>query len=194
MNVGVLALQGDFREHCVVLESLGAKVSEVRLPEELDGLDGLVIPGGESTTIGRLMRLYEFDKALSRFEGALFGTCAGMIVLARESIDGVVGQLHLGEIDVSVRRNGYGRQVASFESPVELNDGTQVPGVFIRAPRIVEHGANVELLARLDGEPVLVREGRVLAASFHPELADDHRIHSLFLEVVEENTRGRATS
>ena len=194
MNVGVLALQGDFREHCVVLESLGANVSEVRLPEQLDGLDGLVIPGGESTTIGRLMRLYEFDKALSRFEGALFGTCAGMIVLARESIDGVVGQLHLGEIDVSVRRNGYGRQVASFESPVELNDGTQVPGVFIRAPRIVEHGANVELLARLDGEPVLVREGRVLAASFHPELADDHRIHSLFLEVVEENTRGRATS
>jgi 5'-phosphate synthase pdxT subunit len=194
MNVGVLALQGDFREHCAALESLGAKVSEVRLPEELDGLDGLVIPGGESTTIGRLMRLYEFDKALSRFEGALFGTCAGMIVLARESIDGVVGQLHLGEIDVSVRRNGYGRQVASFESPVELNDGTQVPGVFIRAPRIVEHGANVELLARLDGEPVLVREGRVLAASFHPELADDHRIHSLFLEVVEENTRGRATS
>jgi 5'-phosphate synthase pdxT subunit len=198
MKVGVLALQGDFREHCVALESLGVNVSEVRLPEQLDGLDGLVIPGGESTTIGRLMRLYEFDEAFSGFEGALFGTCAGMIVLARDSIDGVDGQLHLGAIDVTVRRNGYGRQVASFESPVELADGTQVPGVFIRAPRIVEHGANVELLAHLDDEPVLVREGRVLAASFHPELADDRRIHSLFLEIVEENggpsLRGCATS
>lgn len=187
MNVGVLALQGDFREHAAMLEALGVTVSEVRLREQLEGLAGLIIPGGESTTIGRLMRLYGFDQALRSFNGALFGTCAGMIVLARETSDGVPDQLQLGAIDLTVRRNGYGRQVASFESEVELLDGTTTPGVFIRAPKIVTIGNDVETLGYLRGEPVLVREGSVLASAFHPELSQDRRIHELFLELVEQS-------
>ena len=189
MNVGVLALQGDFREHATMLRSLGADVSEVRLPAHLDALDGLVIPGGESTTIARLMRLYGLDDAIVGFEGAVFGTCAGMIVLAREATDGVPEQRQLGLLDIVVQRNGYGRQVASFESDVSLADGTSVPGVFIRAPKIVCVGDAVQELGHLSHEPVLVREGRVLAASFHPELASDPTIHTAFLALVEESRR-----
>ena len=194
MNVGVLALQGDFREHAAMLRSLGADVSEVRLPEQLDVLDGLVIPGGESTTIARLMRLYGLDDAIAGFEGALFGTCAGMIVLAAEAIDGVPEQGQLGLLDIVVQRNGYGRQVASFESDVSLADGTIVPGVFIRAPKIVSAGEAVEELGHLAGDPVLVREGRVLAASFHPELAGDPTIHKAFLGLVEESRNAPVSS
>jgi len=150
----------------------------VRLPEELDGLDGLVIPGGESTTIMRLARIYGLDEAIRRFPGAIFGTCAGMIVLDRE---------HLGLADLEVDRNAYGRQVWSFEAEVEL-EGDDLPlhGVFIRAPRIREAGPDVEVLGVLDGEPVLVRDGRLLLAAFHPELTDDPRVHELFLEMVEQ--------
>lgn len=185
MDVGVLAVQGDFREHRAKLQRLGANVAEVRLPEHLHGLDGLVIPGGESTTIGKLMRAYGLDDALRSFDGAVFGTCAGMILLARDVIDGVPDQLAFGELDIVVRRNGYGRQVASFEADVTLvGDPVPLRGVFIRAPKIEEVAAGVEVLAELDGDAVLVRRGRYLAASFHPELTDDLRVHEMFLAFV----------
>ena len=181
LRIGVLALQGAFREHASAFRRLGAEVSEVRLPEDLDGLDGLVIPGGESTTIMHLARLYGLDDAIRDYRGPVFGTCAGMIVLDRE---------HLGVADLEVDRNAYGRQVRSFEADVELaGDGQPLHGVFIRAPRIRELGPDVEVLGELDGEPVLVRDGRLLLASFHPELTDDVRVHKLFLEMVEESVR-----
>jgi 5'-phosphate synthase pdxT subunit len=179
-RIGVLALQGAFREHAQVLRGLGADVVEVRQPEELDGLDGLVVPGGESTTIMRLARIYGLDEAIRRFQGAIFGTCAGMIVLDRA---------HLGLAEIDVDRNAYGRQVRSFEAPVELaGEERPLHGVFIRAPRIRELGEGVEVLGELDGEPVLVRDGRLLLASFHPELTDDTRVHERFLELVEEES------
>jgi pyridoxal 5'-phosphate synthase pdxT subunit len=178
MRIGVLALQGNFREHAAMLRRLGAHVVEVRKPEQLDGLDGLVIPGGESTTFMRLMRLYGLDEALRRFGGAVLGTCAGMIVLDRG---------HLGLVDLEVERNAYGRQVASFEADLRLEDEDEtLRGVFIRAPRVREVGADVEVLAEHDGEPVLLRQGRFLVASFHPELTDDTRVHEKFLELVRE--------
>ena len=183
-RIGVLALQGAFREHAAALRKLGADVVEVRLPEELDGLDGLVIPGGESTTIMRLAKLYGLDAAIRSYGGAIFGTCAGMIVLDRR---------HLDVADLEVDRNAFGRQVKSFEADVQLA-GDEIPlhGVFIRAPRIRDVGAGVDVLGELDGEPVLVRDGRLLLASFHPELTDDLRVHELFLQMVEETSRVRA--
>jgi 5'-phosphate synthase pdxT subunit len=177
VRVGVLAVQGNFREHAAVLRRLGATVVEVRKPEELEGLDGLVIPGGESTAIMRLIRIYGLEEAIERFTRPIFGTCAGMILLDRA---------HLGLADFEVERNAYGRQVASFEADVELEGGGPLRGVFIRAPRLDRVGAEVEVLAELDGSPVLVRDGRILAASFHPELTDDTRIHERFLEMVRE--------
>jgi 5'-phosphate synthase pdxT subunit len=153
----------------------------VRKPEQLEGLDGLVIPGGESTAIMRLARIYGLEDALRRFEGPVFGTCAGMILLDRE---------HLGLVDLTVQRNAYGRQVASFEADLELaKDEGSVRGVFIRAPRVTDVGPGVEVLAELRGEPVLLREGRFLVASFHPELTDDPRVHELFLDLVREEQR-----
>ena len=178
LRIGVLAVQGNFREHAAMLRRLGAEVVEVRKPEQLDGLDGLVIPGGESTAILRLARLYALDEALRRFDAPIFGTCAGMILLGRD---------HLGLVDVTVRRNAYGRQVASFESDLELaGDDEPLRGVFIRAPWIDEAGPDVEVLAEHDGRPVLARQGRILVASFHPELTDDTRVHERFLELVRE--------
>jgi 5'-phosphate synthase pdxT subunit len=178
-RIGVLALQGAFREHAQVLRRLGAEVVEVRLPQELEGLDGLVIPGGESTTIMRLAELYGLDDAIREYSGAILGTCAGMIVLDRE---------HLGLADLAVDRNAYGRQVRSFEADVDLaGEERPMRGVFIRAPRINQSGADVEVLGDLDGEPVLVRDGRLLLAAFHPELTDDSRVHEAFLEIVEES-------
>jgi pyridoxal 5'-phosphate synthase pdxT subunit len=177
-RIGVLALQGAFREHAHVLRRLGADVVKVRLPEDLAGLDGLVIPGGESTTIMHLARLYGLEDAIRRFRAPILGTCAGMIVLDRA---------HLGLADLEVDRNAYGRQVKSFEADVELvGDDEPLRGVFIRAPRIREVGADVEVLGELDGEPVLVRDGRLLLATFHPELMDDPRVHERFLELVDE--------
>jgi 5'-phosphate synthase pdxT subunit len=178
VKIGVLALQGAFREHVAMLRRLGADVVEVRLPEQLDGLDGLVVPGGESTTIMRLAGLYGLDEAIKRFQGAVFGTCAGMIVLDRE---------RLGLIDIAVERNAFGRQVSSFEAEIEIEgEGEPFRAVFIRAPWIREAGPDVEILATVDGHPVLAREGRILVASFHPELTDDTRIHERFLELVRE--------
>ena len=184
LRIGVLAVQGNFREHAQMLRGLGADVVEVRKPEQLDGLDGLVIPGGESTTFTRLMELYGLDEAIRRFDRPVLGTCAGMIVLDRN---------HLGLVDLEVRRNAFGRQVASFETDLEL-PGQAIPlrAVFIRAPWIEDVGPDVEVLAEVDGHPVLAREGRFLVAAFHPELTDDTRLHELFLESVREERLVRA--
>jgi 5'-phosphate synthase pdxT subunit len=180
-------LQGDFREHAAMLARIGADPVLVRLPEQLAELDGLVVPGGESTTIGRLARLYGLDVPLAAFDRPVLATCAGMILLAREAVDGVPDQLLLGMLDVTVRRNGYGRQVFSFEADVALaGDRVPVRGVFIRAPRIERLGPDVEVVGTFDGEPVLVREGAVLAASFHPELTEDTRVHERFLALVRD--------
>jgi 5'-phosphate synthase pdxT subunit len=184
LRIGILAVQGNVREHAAVLRRLGASSVEVRKPEQLAELDGLIIPGGESTAIGRLVRLYGLEEAIRSFERPIFGTCAGMILLDRR---------HLGVLDLEVSRNAYGRQVASFEADLEL-DGEEEPlrGVFIRAPRVRDVGPGVEVLAKLDGEPVLLREGRLLVASFHPELTADTRVHERFLELVREEDRVRA--
>ena len=178
MKIGVLAVQGNFREHGVMLRRLGADVVEVRKPEELEGLDGLIVPGGESTTFLRLMKLYGLDEAIRAFEAPILGTCAGMIVLDRD---------HLGLVDVEVDRNAYGRQVASFEADLSLaGEISPLRGIFIRAPRVRVTGEDVEVLAEHEGEPVLVRDGRVLVASFHPELTEDTRVHQMFLNAVRE--------
>ena len=177
-RVGVLAVQGNFREHAAMLRLLGVAPVEVRKPEQLEDLDGLVVPGGESTTFMRLMRLYGLDEAVRTFDRPILGTCAGMIVLDRD---------HLGLIDVEVDRNAYGRQVASFEADLLLaGDSAPLRGVFIRAPRVRMTGEGVEVLAEHEGEPVLVRDGRILVASFHPELTEDTRVHELFLSAVQE--------
>jgi 5'-phosphate synthase pdxT subunit len=174
LRIGVLALQGNFREHAAVLRALRADVVEVRKPEQLEGLDGLVIPGGESTTFTRLMALYGLDEAISEFGGAVFGTCAGMIVLDRD---------HLGLVDIAVRRNAFGRQPASFETDLEVvGESEPLRAVFIRAPWVEDVGPGVEVLAEVDGHPVLAREGRYLVAAFHPELTRDTRLHELFLK------------
>jgi 5'-phosphate synthase pdxT subunit len=184
MTIGVLALQGNFREHAAMLRRLGVHAVEVRKPEQLEGLDGLVIPGGESTTFMRLMRLYGLDRAVREFDGPILGTCAGMIVLDRN---------HLGLVDVEVERNAWGRQVHSFEAELAV-DGEDAPvhGVFIRAPWIEDAGPEVEILAEHEGRPVLARQGRILVAAFHPELTDDTRVHARFLELVEEASNVRA--
>ena len=180
----MLAVQGNFREHSLVLRRLGAEPVEVRLPEQLEGLDGLIVPGGESTAITRLMRLYGLDDALRRFEEPIFGTCAGMIVLDRD---------HLGLGDFRTERNAFGRQVKSFEADLDLGHGAEpLRAVFIRAPWIAEAGPEVEILAEVDGHPVLARQGRLLVAAFHPELTDDTRIHELFLNQVREAMSVRA--
>jgi pyridoxal 5'-phosphate synthase pdxT subunit len=177
-TIGVLAVQGNFREHAAMLRRLGADVREVRTPDDLEGVDGIVIPGGESTAIGRLIRLYGLEDAIRRFDAPVFGTCAGMILLDRN---------HLGLVDLVVDRNAYGRQVASFEADLELaGEAEPLRGVFIRAPRVREAGPGVEVLAEHEGVPVLLRDGRFLVASFHPELTDDTRVHRRFLELVRE--------
>jgi 5'-phosphate synthase pdxT subunit len=182
-RVGVLAVQGNFREHAAMLERLGVEAIQVRKPEQLEGLDGLVVPGGESTTFMRLMRLYGLDEAIRAFDRPMLGTCAGMIVLDRD---------HLGLVDVEVDRNAYGRQVASFEADLSLaGDDEPLRGVFIRAPRVRATG-DVEILAEHEGRPVLVRDGDILVASFHPELTEDTRVHELFLTAVREAMGVRA--
>jgi 5'-phosphate synthase pdxT subunit len=184
LRIGVLAVQGNFREHAQMLRRLGAEVTEVRRADQFDSLDGLVIPGGESTTFTRLMRLYDLDAAVRAFDRPIFGTCAGMIVLDRN---------HLGLVDLSVRRNAFGRQVASFEGDVAMAgvDGGPLHGVFIRAPWVEEAGPGVQVLATVEegeaaGRIVAVRQGALLATSFHPEMTGDGRVHQLFVRIVQE--------
>jgi 5'-phosphate synthase pdxT subunit len=193
LRIGVLALQGNFREHIATLRRLGADAVEVRKPEQLAGLHGLVVPGGESTAIGRLVELYGFDEALRSFEAPILGTCAGMILLARDAVDAKPGQPLLGLADIVVRRNAFGRQVRSFEADLELaGDAEPLRGVFIRAPWIEEAGPGVEILATHAGHGVLARDGRILVAAFHPELTEDTRVHERFLELVREEMHVRA--
>ena len=187
MRVGVLALQGDFREHRIALERCGADVMEVRLPEHMEKVSGLIIPGGESTTIGKLMARWGLDKAIKDFAAQgkpIFGTCAGMIVIAKRIEAG--DQERLGLLDVLVRRNAYGRQVDSFEGDIEVPalGPPPVRGVFIRAPYVTSVGDGVEVLGKFDDKIVLVQQGKILASAFHPELTQDLRLHKYFLSMV----------
>jgi 5'-phosphate synthase pdxT subunit len=188
-KVGVLALQGGVARHAEALADLGAEPVEVRTPEDLTVVDALVIPGGESTTITKLLDSSGLTRALAeRLAHGLgaFGTCAGMIVLADGVLDGRADQTSLAAVDIDVRRNAFGRQRESFEANLDVAglDGGPFPGVFIRAPVVERAGGDVEVLARVEGRPVLVRQGTVLVSAFHPELTSDRRLHRLFLEEV----------
>ncbi|HWF15054.1 MAG TPA: pyridoxal 5'-phosphate synthase glutaminase subunit PdxT [Acidimicrobiales bacterium] len=201
--IGVLDLQGDVREHAAALDEVGARSRLVKHPADLEGLDGLIIPGGESTTLSMLLESTGLFDAIAGPLGdagtgaaalPVFGTCAGLILLAREVLDGRPDQRTFGALDAVVRRNGYGRQRQSFEADVVLGsgEGPPLPTVFIRAPFVVSVGDGVEVLAELDGVPVLVRHGSVLASSFHPELTPDRRVHRLFVEMCGGGDRSGA--
>jgi 5'-phosphate synthase pdxT subunit len=188
-KIGVLALQGDVREHVGLLAELGAYPVEVRRPEDLAGIDGIILPGGESTTMNLLLDSAELGSPLGeRLRSGMpaFGTCAGMILLAADVLDGRPDQVGFGVVDISVRRNAFGRQVDSFELGLTIPElGPEpVAGVFIRAPVVERAGDGVEVLARVDGHPVACRQGPVLVTSFHPELSGDLRLHDLFLKGV----------
>jgi len=198
VRVGVLALQGAWRRHEQALASLGATVTAVRTPADLAAVHALVLPGGESTTISMLLDSSGLAGPLAeRLCAGLptFGTCAGMILLAEEIGDGRDDQRAYGAIDLAVRRNGFGRQVDSFEAPLDVAGlpGGPFPAVFIRAPWVERVGATVQVLAEVDGAPVLCRQGPVLVAAFHPELADDRRLHRLFLDQVVDDRPASAT-
>ena len=191
----MLALQGDVREHERALLDCGARTRQVRRAADLDGLDGLVLPGGESTTMSRLLQVFELLGPLRAAVAAglpAYGSCAGMILLAREVLDGRPDQQGVGGLDVVVRRNAFGRQVDSFETDLSLTGVGQIHAVFIRAPWVEATGAGVEVLATVPGDGpaagrvVAVRQGPVLATSFHPELTGDHRVHGLFVDMVKE--------
>jgi len=180
LKVGVLALQGDFEAHAKTLRTLGAEPRDVRVPAEMEGLDALVIPGGESTTIGKQIASAGLEAALRSHHDAgkpILGTCAGLIVCDAE---------HLGFIDVVAKRNAFGRQLQSFETDLEVEGVGDEPlrAVFIRAPWVESHGAGVEVLASYEGHPVAIREGSVLACAFHPELTDDPRFHAIFMAMT----------
>jgi len=194
MKIGILALQGAFIEHSHILKKMGIEVSEIRLPAELPSLDGLIIPGGESTTILKLMNifsLYEPLKASIKQGFPVWGTCAGMICLAKDVTNSQISALTpLGVMDIKVKRNAFGRQVDSFESELDVSVlGPQAyHAVFIRAPLIEEVGKGVEVLATLpDGTIVAARQGNLLVTSFHPELTDDYRFHEYFVKMAEQN-------
>ena len=188
-KVGVLALQGAFREHCRALADVGVEPVEVRQAGELAGLEGLVIPGGESTTMSKLMVAYGLEAPIRELHSSgapVFGTCAGMILAARDAVDGLPDQRYLGLIDIVVRRNAFGRQVASFEAALALEgDPEPLTGVFIRAPWIESAGDGVQVLAEQSGHAVAAQQGSVLVTAFHPELTGDRRLHRRFAEMVE---------
>jgi pyridoxal 5'-phosphate synthase pdxT subunit len=189
VTIGVLALQGDFAEHEAILKRLGAVVREVRLPADLEGLDGLIIPGGESTTITRLMAMYGLLEPLRAFatRKPMWGTCAGMIVMAKQATD--LDREGLEVMDISVERNAFGRQVDSFETDLEFAvlEGEPVHAIFIRAPLILSTGPAVQVLAQLqDGRVVAAKEGHLMVTSFHPELTNDRRLHEYFVSLAEK--------
>ncbi len=191
LTIGVLAVQGDVREHVRVLTSLGAQAHGIRRPTELTDLDGLVIPGGESTTMDKLVRAFDlFDPLRALIAGGLpvYGSCAGMIMLADRIAEGRPDQQTLGGLDITVRRNAFGRQVDSFEEDIEFVglDGGPVRAVFIRAPWVEDAGDGVDVLARAAGKIVAVRQGALLATSFHPEVTGDTRVHELFVEMCKD--------
>ncbi len=198
-TIGVLALQGDVREHLAALTSLGVETIAVRRPAELEAVDALVLPGGESTTMAKLARIFDLIEPLrARIKDGMpaLGTCAGMILLADRIEDGAVGQESIGGLDITVRRNAFGRQVDSFEGPVEMVGlDTPLHGVFIRAPWVESVGDGVEVLARVSpeddpravGRIVAVRQGPLMATSFHPEVGGDARIHQMFVEIVRQS-------
>ena len=191
MEVGVLAIQGDFAEHIAVLGKLGVQAREIRLPLHLDSLDGLIIPGGESTTLSRLMTNYDLRQPITDMAAqgrAIWGTCAGMIMLSHEITE--QDPVPLGVMDIGVQRNAFGRQVDSFEQKLEINALGPNPyhAIFIRAPVIIRVGQGVEVLSALeDQRPVAVQQGNLLATSFHPELTNDYRFHSYFLDLADRN-------
>jgi 5'-phosphate synthase pdxT subunit len=184
----VLALQGAFREHIYAIEALDARASAIRLPAQLDDLDGLIIPGGESTAISKLMETYGFYEPIAERHAqgmAVWGTCAGAILIAKNAIDGVEDQRGLELMDVTVRRNAYGRQVDSFEVDLDFaHIGEVYRGIFIRAPWLESVGEDVEVLAEHDGHVCAARQGRLMATTFHPELSGDPRVHRYFVEEV----------
>lgn len=186
--VGVLAYQGDFERHIHMLHGIGASTREVRTPEQLSGVDAAIIPGGESTTIGMLMERYGVAKELQSMAAAgmpVFGTCAGLILLASEILNSRQPRLSL--LPITVERNAYGRQLESFEAELSARGFSEQPlqGVFIRAPRVCSVAPEVDVLASFEGYPILLRYGRILGASFHPELTTDTRVHRYFLEMIE---------
>ncbi len=180
-RVGVLALQGAFREHLHHLEACGAEGVEVRLPEQLVDVDALILPGGESTTLSQLIRRFGLEEPLRRWDRPVWGTCAGMILLGREVVDGVEGQLCLGQIDLRVRRNAMGRQLDSCRVELEVEGVGPLPAVFIRAPLAEPLSREVEVLARHQGQVAAARQGRVWVTAFHPELSGDLQFHRAFL-------------
>lgn len=198
--IGVLALQGAFARHIDALRGCGAEAMEVRKPDQLEQCRALVIPGGESTTMAKLLVTFELDRPLrQRLADSMpvFGTCAGMIMLARSISDGRPDQYSYGAIDIDVRRNGYGRQIDSFETELTIKelDEPERPftAVFIRAPLVERAGAEVDVLAEVEGHPVLCRQGPALVSSFHPELTEDDRLHRLFLDSVSQSPSGDPT-
>jgi pyridoxal 5'-phosphate synthase pdxT subunit len=195
VDVGILALQGDVAEHRAALSDIGVTTRPVRRPEDLVGLDGIVLPGGESTTISMLLESSGVGDALAKELDAglpVLGTCAGMILLSSSISDGRADQRCFGAIDITARRNGYGRQRESFECDLEVPVlGAPLHAVFIRAPLVESAGPEVEVLGTLDSEPVVCRQGSVLVTAFHPELTADRRIHQLFVSIISENAKGR---
>jgi 5'-phosphate synthase pdxT subunit len=191
IKVGVLALQGAFREHINAVRKCGVYAKEIKLPEQIACMDGLIIPGGESTTINKLLKKYGFKPYLDNFykKGKpIFGTCAGLIILSNDIKGENAG---LGYIDITAERNAYGRQIDSFEESVNLNlnynlDGKNFNAVFIRAPRILKVGGNVKILGKLNGNIIMARENNILVSVFHPELEDDTRVHQYFIEMIKE--------
>ena len=188
MRIGVLALQGAFREHMLSVEALDANAVAVRLPHQLEDCDGLIIPGGESTAISKLMTTYGFYEPIAERHAdgmAVWGTCAGAILIARTIVDGIADQRGLELMDITVRRNAYGRQLDSFEADVDfVHIGEPYRGVFIRAPWIEDVGKGVEVLAKHEGHIVAARQGNLMATTFHPELTGDPRIHRYFIDHV----------
>ena len=187
MRVGVLALQGDFREHIAALNAIGVEAIAVKTAEEINSVDALVLPGGESTTIAKLARIFEvFDLIKQKIKDGLpvYGSCAGLILLSNKILDGIEGQETFGGLDVIARRNAFGRQVDSFEGEIDFAGVGKLNGVFIRAPWVEEVGTEVEVLASSHGHPVAVRQGKILATSFHPELTDNHAVHRYFVEEI----------